>query len=306
MSDTPAPQPILLDVMLDLETMGNGPDAAIMAIGAVLFDPIHGTKGANYYAVIDLQSSVNTGGVIDASTVMWWLAQTADARLALVEADTTLHLSAALADFADWIDIHSDRRRVRMWGNGAAFDNVILASAYRRAGIPQPWRYSNDRCYRTIKAEHPDVPLQREGTHHNAIDDARSQAQHLIDMWAAKSAPVAPPFYTRTPFGVTVGECIDDAITWVVKERERLHAPDCSVHEPSARCTCGVYGLMNNLRAARNTLEGMAAPVAPAAFTPSAECDSPRICNTAKVCAGLFGTKRQCGSPVAPADGLTS
>lgn len=191
MSDTPTPQPILLDVMLDLETMGNGPDAAIMAIGAVLFDPIQGTKGANYYAVIDLQSSVNTGGVIDASTVMWWLAQHADARMALVAADTTLHLCAALADFADWIDIHSDRRRVRMWGNGAAFDNVILASAYRRAGIPQPWRYSNDRCYRTIKAQHPDVLMKREGTHHNAIDDARSQAQHLIDMWAVKAAPVA-------------------------------------------------------------------------------------------------------------------
>lgn len=43
-----------------------------------------------------------------------------------------------------------------------------------------------------------------------------------------------------------------------------------------------------------------AAPVAPA-FAPSPECDSPRICSTAKTCAGLFGTKRQCGAPVAPA-----
>jgi hypothetical protein len=48
----------------------------------------------------------------------------------------------------------------------------------------------------------------------------------------------------------------------------------------------------------------LAAPVAPS-FVPSPECDSPRICSTAKVCAGLFGTKQQCGAPVAPASRYT-
>lgn len=44
-----------------------------------------------------------------------------------------------------------------------------------------------------------------------------------------------------------------------------------------------------------------AAPVAHA-FVPLPECDSPRICSTAKTCAGLFGTKQQCAAPMAPAE----
>lgn len=32
-------------VMLDLETMGNGPRAAIVSIGAVFFDPLTGELG---------------------------------------------------------------------------------------------------------------------------------------------------------------------------------------------------------------------------------------------------------------------
>jgi exodeoxyribonuclease VIII len=46
----------------------------------------------------------------------------------------------------------------------------------------QPWRHWNDRCYRTVKSLYPDVKLERVGTHHNAVDDAESQARHLIAM----------------------------------------------------------------------------------------------------------------------------
>lgn len=76
------------------------------------------------------------------------------------------------------------RDEIRVWGNGAAFDNVILASAYRRVTAGTPWQYWNDRCYRTVKALHPDVPMQRTGDHHNALDDAISQAHQLIAMLA--------------------------------------------------------------------------------------------------------------------------
>lgn len=72
------------------------------------------------------------------------------------------------------------RDKVRIWGNGADFDNVILASVYKRIGMEQPWLYRNNRCYRTLKALHPEIPIERVGTHHNAVDDAESQARHLL------------------------------------------------------------------------------------------------------------------------------
>ena len=173
------------DVMLDLETMGTGPQAAIVAIGAVEFDAQSQLIGEEFYVVVDLESSVAHGGVIDASTVLWWLKQSDAARAAFDRSGTSL--TAALIQFSSWMTARAPRENVRVWGNGAAFDNVILASAYRQANITQPWLFWNDRCYRTVKALSPAVTMQRNGTHHNALDDAESQARHLIDMLANRS-----------------------------------------------------------------------------------------------------------------------
>jgi len=49
------------EVMLDLETMGQGPDAAIVAIGAVAFDPVTHWLGDPFYRLVDLESAVVTG-----------------------------------------------------------------------------------------------------------------------------------------------------------------------------------------------------------------------------------------------------
>lgn len=173
------------DVMLDLETMGNGPQAAIIAIGAAEFDIPTQQVGDRFYMAVDLESAVALGGVMDASTVLWWLKQSAAARAAFDRRGD--HLAVALQQFAGWMENRAPRDDVRVWGNGAAFDNVILASAYRRNGTPQPWQFRNDRCYRTVKAQHPTVKMQRNGTHHNAVDDAESQARHLIAMLTANA-----------------------------------------------------------------------------------------------------------------------
>lgn len=173
------------DVMLDLETMGNGPQAAIVAIGAVEFDVPTQQIGERFYTVIDLESSVAAGGVMDASTVLWWLKQSDEARAAFDRSGD--HIATALQRFSGWMENRAKIDSVRVWGNGAAFDNVILASAYRRNGTKQPWVFWNDRCYRTVKAQHPEVKMQRNGTHHNAVDDAESQARHLIAMLTANA-----------------------------------------------------------------------------------------------------------------------
>lgn len=184
----------MLDVMLDLETMGTAPMAPIIAIGAVLFDAKAGTLGESFYTAVNLESAVQAGAVLDPATVLWWLRQSDEARAAVTR-DDALHLSAALLMFCQWIDKHSDASTVRMWGNGASFDNTILAQAYRMAQLAAPWRYYNDRCYRTLKALHPDVPVERTGTHHHALHDAQTQARHAIALLTPKNAPQHPdPF----------------------------------------------------------------------------------------------------------------
>ncbi len=71
-----------------------------------------------------------------------------------------------------------------MWGNGADFDNAILAHCYSRLGRPAPWKFWNSRCYRTLKSFSP-VRGKRIGVHHHALDDAKTQAADAMAIAAA-------------------------------------------------------------------------------------------------------------------------
>ena len=59
-----------MDIMLDLETMGKSPDAAITAIGAVIFDVEGRSLGGEFYYALDGDStdfdSAPTGGLVQA------------------------------------------------------------------------------------------------------------------------------------------------------------------------------------------------------------------------------------------------
>jgi len=168
------------DIMIDLETMGQGPNAAIIALGAVEFDIDKSLLGRGFYQVVDLQSSIASGGVADASTILWWMKQSDEARKEFAREGNPI--SKVLFEFSMWLYDAAERSKLCIWGNGATFDNVILSSAYRNAKLEQPWMYYGDRCYRTIKNLHPDIKMERRGTYHNALDDAKSQAVHLIAM----------------------------------------------------------------------------------------------------------------------------
>ncbi len=173
-------KPADVQVMVDLETMGTASDSAIVAIGAVNFSKEHGVTGTPFYINVDLQSCLDVGLQVDGSTVMWWLKQSEEARTALLTGEP-IPIAKALHIFSIWMKL--DRN---IWGNGASFDNAILATAYKKCGSVQPWEYEGDRCYRTVKNLYPDIEMQRVGTHHNALDDAKSQALHLIKIMREK------------------------------------------------------------------------------------------------------------------------
>jgi len=159
-------------IMLDLETLGARPGSVVVAIGAVKFD---GEKITDeFYVRINAASCVQLGLQMDPETVMWWLQQADGPRLEITK--PAANLSVALLQFSAWVGTDE----AEMWGNGAAFDNVLLVEAYRAAGQKPPWDFWNDRCYRTMKNLCPQVIMQREGVHHHAQYDARDQALHLM------------------------------------------------------------------------------------------------------------------------------
>ncbi|EHC4924444.1 exonuclease [Escherichia coli] len=171
-------------LMIDLETMGKNPDAPIISIGAIFFDPQTGDMGPEFSKTIDLDTA---GGVIDRDTIKWWLKQSREAQSALLTDE--IPLDDALLQLREFIDENSGEFFVQVWVNGANFDNVILRRSYERQGIPCPWRYCNDRDVRTIvelgKAIDFDArtAIPFEGERHNALDDARYQAKYVSAIW---------------------------------------------------------------------------------------------------------------------------
>ena len=175
----------MIEFMVDLETMGSGPTAAIVSIGCVPFDRESLiVLQDEFYTVVDLESSLKAGLVAESSTILWWMTQSEEARTELFSrrrAQLYEALSALRYWMAGLVPAKNDRK---VWGNGAAFDNVILSSAYKAVGFETPWNFWNDRCFRTMKNEFAGVPLpDRVGLlHHKAVDDARYQAECLVEI----------------------------------------------------------------------------------------------------------------------------
>ncbi|HAW3028914.1 TPA: exonuclease [Escherichia coli] len=173
-----------IHLMIDLETMGINPDAPIISIGAIFFDPQTGDMGPEFSKTIDLDTA---GGVIDRDVIKWWLKQSREAQSAILTDE--IPLDDVLLQLREFIDENSGEFFVQVWGNGANFDNVILRRSYERQGIPCPWRYHNDRDVRTLvelgKAIDFDArtAIPFEGERHNALDDARYQAKYVSAIW---------------------------------------------------------------------------------------------------------------------------
>ena len=168
-------------VMLDLETLGVNPGDALLWIGAVKFtgDRIIG----KFDMPLTIESSLRRGLKVDGGTLTWWFDPERDeARKQWFAADK-VDLVEGLLNFNDWVKEVTDFPVDGFcWGNGVLMDNNLLIAAYRAAGVEWPFSYKQDACYRTFKNLLPKVKLERVGTYHNPVDDAESQARHLMEI----------------------------------------------------------------------------------------------------------------------------
>ena len=189
------PDKLYSHLMVDLKTMGNKPNAPVVSVGAVFFDPATGDTGAEFYKVVSLESAMAWGGVPDASAIIWWLKQSAEARSAIVM-DDAIKLDDALLQLNDFIaeNAANGPSLVQVWGNGYSFANVILRQSYDRTGIDCPWMLWNNRDVQTMaelgKAVgiNPRYDIKFEGDMHNALSDARHHVKYVSAIWQQLTA----------------------------------------------------------------------------------------------------------------------
>ena len=164
------------NIMLDIETMGNNNNASIMSIGACYFNPKTGEIGKTFHE----QVSIETNGIMDASTVLWWMSQSDEARAKFENNGSAKHCRDVLIELSYFIDAGA-----QVWGNGAAFDNVIIRSAYNAWQLEVPWKFWNDRDVRKIVelgqmiGIDPKKDMPFEGVKHDALADAIHQAKYV-------------------------------------------------------------------------------------------------------------------------------
>jgi len=172
------------DVMLDIETLGTKPGCVVLTVGAVAFDFETGEELASFYKPISITNSQSLGLGIDASTLGWWLEQDQAAITAAMKAPDKVPLKTAAAEFHEWFSTNCNGN---IWAQGMDFDMPIWGFAMEAADVERPWKFWTCRDTRTAYqvCNFDTATVEREGTYHNALDDARHQVRCLQ---AAKSS----------------------------------------------------------------------------------------------------------------------
>jgi len=157
-------------LMVDMETLATTPNAVVLSLGAVHFDPWGNGIGDQIYFKIDLDDQDKLNRDIDPGTLDWWAKQdpvimeealSPNDRISLVEAINRFHKFAwGCSNF---------------WSHGATFDLVILENIYRQLNKTPPWNFWQLRDTRTLFDLGHDPDMSKEGKH-DALQDAIRQA----------------------------------------------------------------------------------------------------------------------------------
>jgi hypothetical protein len=157
------------------------PHGHIASIGICSFNPLGDEIYDSRYWVMN--KARQTGAWIDPDTVHWWMQQSDAARDAITYYTPKIPLADAFVELAKW---YEEQKCTEIWAMPVTFDIVLLENAYKREKRTIPWSYRQVRDFSTIKRSSllnnyiGDMEtVIREGTHHNAVDDAIHQAKQL-------------------------------------------------------------------------------------------------------------------------------
>jgi hypothetical protein len=162
------------DIMIDLETLATTPDAAVLTIGAVRFDPfgedIKEPGADSFYVRVDLDSCDELGLAVSDDTLAWWAKQDQTAQDEAFSGDNRIHIRDAMNQLYKFC-----WGAKRVWSHGSGFDVVICEHIFRKLNKAVPWSFWQVRDTRTIydlgiENNRPDV------LKHHALHDAYSQA----------------------------------------------------------------------------------------------------------------------------------
>lgn len=210
-------------IMLDIETFGNGPRAPIVAIAAVRFsldepDDEKAIDRDEFYCNVSLQSSLNAGMVIEGETTMWWIGQGEDVRRKLTY-PPPIGLSSALEFLYTFVLsrsytrdalVNEEKRQYKAISEGcptiwshSTFDPPVVRCAADCLDMGIPWGRRNTADIRTylmlserLGINPEDLKPKVGRTKHDALDDCKYQIRWIRSVDKAVRNLVQTPCLT--------------------------------------------------------------------------------------------------------------
>ena len=164
----------MIHAMIDLETLSTNPNAVVLTVGGVKFDPHSQMKPYDeMYFRVDVDSQTAKGRHVMQETLDWWSKQPADiSQEALSDANriSLQDMLKKINKFSVGVDV--------FWCQGPLFDYAILQNLYAQLQQPVPWQYWQIRDSRTLFNLVPRETEKRTGLH-NALEDCKFQTQKV-------------------------------------------------------------------------------------------------------------------------------
>lgn len=178
-------------VMIDIETMAVGVDAAVISIGLAEFDP----STNSILEKIELRNTFGAqrgcGRKFDPETVEWWMQQEKAAQETLFVEPRFEEGHEMAQAMQDWLlaltpNGWAGQDKVALWAKPPSFDIGILRDYFSSVSVQWWGRRRNEFCVRTTlmtaKANGwTDIlKMERAGVKHGALNDAIHQANQVM------------------------------------------------------------------------------------------------------------------------------
>ena len=169
--------------MIDIETLGTKPNAVILSVGAIKFDPFNSNEphdGKHWRLDVDAQTEIDRE--VNEDTLAWWAKQDPEIQEDAFGESGRTDVYQFMKELNGWLTGCE-----AVWCQGPQFDMVILENLFRDFDMHMNWFFWQVSDCRTLFKMMPKDPRKDiQEDLHDALADAHWQAvcvQQFFDMY---------------------------------------------------------------------------------------------------------------------------
>ncbi|MHA2069830.1 MAG: 3'-5' exonuclease [Candidatus Thorarchaeota archaeon] len=176
----------MIDFMVDLETLDNGPTAVVVQIGAVAFERDTGEIVSEFLTNVSIGEQLEDGFTVNGSTIKWWMGQTVEGKNTWYDKRAE-PAKTAFIRLNNFLNEHASKKSV-VWSH-STFDAPIIFHHFNKYDIYNAVRYAFWLDLRTLSMLGrgvASIPQDvRPDDAHDALADCKYQVKWLVKCWNA-------------------------------------------------------------------------------------------------------------------------